>query len=109
MWLLRILIFVVLLAALVLVGLKNNTPVALDLFWYQLVDVPLYLVMFGAAIVGLLLGLGFAGVREVQWRVALSRQRRASSEAERELQGLRMAPLDEHPLSPDDDAGDQTS
>jgi len=91
------------------VGLKNNTPVALDLFWYQLVDVPLYLVLFGAAIVGLLLGLGFAGVREIQWRVALSRQRRESSDVERELQGLRMAPLEEHALPPDDNAGDPTS
>jgi uncharacterized integral membrane protein len=108
MWLLKILIFVVLLAALVFVGLKNSTPVPLDLFGYQLTEVPLYLALFGAAIVGLLLGLGFAGVREIQWRVALSRQRRESSEAERELQGLRMASLDEEPRSPGDSAEDQT-
>jgi uncharacterized integral membrane protein len=102
MWLLKILIFVGLLAALVIIGLKNSTPVPLDLFGYKLTDVPLYLALFGASIVGLLLGLGFAGVREIQWRVVLSRQRRESSEAERELQGLRMASLDEEPRSPDD-------
>ena len=109
MWLFKILIFVVLLAALVIVGLKNSTPVPLDLFGYQFFDVPLYLALFGASIIGLLLGLGFAAVREIQWRVALSRQRRESSEAERELQGLRMAALDEHPLSSDDNDDDQTS
>lgn len=93
MWLLKTLLFVALLGALVVVGLKNHTPVALDLFGWQLTEVPLYLALFGAALFGLVLGLVFAGVREIQWRVALSRQRRESADAERELQGLRMASL----------------
>jgi uncharacterized integral membrane protein len=94
MMLLKSLIFVVLLVVLVFVGLKNNTPVELHLFQWSLVDVPLYLALFGAALFGLLIGLIFAGVREVQWRVALSRQRRDSADAERELRDLRVAPLE---------------
>jgi len=92
--LLKSLIFVALLVVLVFVGLRNNTPVELHLFNWTLVDVPLYLALFGAALFGLLIGLVFAGVREVQWRVALSRQRRESADAERELQDLRVASLE---------------
>jgi uncharacterized integral membrane protein len=103
MWLLKTLLFVVLLGALVFVGLKNHDPVALNLFGWHLAEVPLYLALYGAALFGLILGLLFAGVREVQWRVALSRQRRESAEAERELQGLRMASLDAPSASTGDD------
>ena len=105
MWLLKTLVFVILLAALVFVGLKNSTPVTLDLFSWELLDIPLYIVLFGSALVGLALGLGFAAVREVQWRVVLTRQRRQSAEAEEELRGLRMASLDE-PVA-DQESGDQ--
>ncbi|RKZ13895.1 hypothetical protein DRQ32_00570 [bacterium] len=105
MWLLKTLLFIVLLAALVFVGLKNNSAVELDLFGWQLADIPLYFVLYGAALVGLALGLGFAAVRELQWRLELSRQRSASAEAEEELRGLRMASLDA-PVS-DEGPGDQ--
>ena len=94
MLLLKTLLFVALLAALVFVGLNNNTPVSLDLFGWQFAGVPLYLALFGAALFGLIIGLAFAGVREIQWRVVLSRQRRESADVERELQGLRTASLD---------------
>lgn len=105
MWLLKTLLFIVLLAALVVVGLKNNSAVSLDLFTWQLLDIPLYLVLYGAALFGLALGLGFAAVRELQWRMVLSRQRRESAEAAEELRGLRMASLDD-PVS-DEGPGDQ--
>ena len=68
--------------------------VTLDLFGWQFTGVPLYLALFGAALFGLIIGLAFAGVREIQWRVVLSRQRRQSADVERELQGLRTASLD---------------
>lgn len=103
MWLLKTLVFVALLGVLVVVGLKNHTPVALDLLGWELANVPLYLALFGAALFGLVLGLIFAAVREIQWRVALARQRRESAEAERELQGLRMASLDAPSTTPRDD------
>ena len=94
MMLLKSLIFVALLAVLVFVGLKNNVPVDLHLFVWSLTEVPLYLALYGAAIFGLIIGLLFAAVREVQWRVELSRQRRSSADAERELQDLRVASLE---------------
>ena len=94
MMLLKSLIFVALLVVLVFVGLKNNTPVELHLFRWSLVDVPLYLALFGAALFGLLIGLIFAGIREVQWRVSLSRQKRDRADADRELQDLRVASLE---------------
>jgi uncharacterized integral membrane protein len=102
MLLLKTLIFVVLLVGLVFVGLRNNAPVSLDLVAWQLTDVPLYLSLFGAALFGLLIGLAFAGVREIQWRMELARQRRQSADAERELHGLRTASL-EAPASEDSD------
>jgi uncharacterized integral membrane protein len=95
MWLLRILLFVALLVALVIVGLGNSAGIDLNLFGHHMTDVPLYLALFGAAIVGLVLGLGFAAVREIQWRVVLSRERRGQATMERELHELRTAPLEE--------------
>ena len=95
MMLLKSLIFVALLVVLVFVGLKNNTPVELHLFQWSLVDVPLYLALFGAALFGLLIGLIFAGVRELQWRVSMSRKKRETADTERELQDLRVASLDQ--------------
>lgn len=105
MWLLKTFVFVALLGALVFVGLTNNEPVSdLNLFgWKPAGDVPLYVVLFGAALFGLIIGLLFAGVREIQWRVELSRQRRESAEAERELRGLRMASLDAPSTTAHDD------
>jgi len=93
--LLKSLIFVALLVVLVFVGLKNNMPVELHLFKWTLVDVPLYLALFGSALFGLLIGLIFAGVRELQWRVSMSRKKRATADTERELQDLRVASLDQ--------------
>jgi uncharacterized integral membrane protein len=94
MMLLKSLIFVALLVVLVFVGLKNNMPVELNLFRWTLVDVPLYLALFGAALFGLLIGMVFAAIRDVQWRVSMSRQKRERTDAERELQDLRVASLD---------------
>lgn len=98
MLLLKTVLFVVLLVALVFIGLKNSTPVPVDLIAWQLADVPLYLALFGGALFGLLLGLGFAAVREIQWRVVLSKKKRQSADSERELQGLRTASLDDPEL-----------
>lgn len=95
MMLLKSLIFVALLVVLVFVGLKNNMPVELHLFKWTLVDVPLYLALFGSALFGLLIGLIFAGVRELQWRVSMSRKKRETADTERELQDLRVASLDQ--------------
>lgn len=94
MWLLRTLVFVALLVALVFVGLKNHAPVDVNLFGWELLAVPLYFVLFGAALFGLILGLVFAVIREVQWRVVVARERRKSVDTEQELRGLRMASLD---------------
>ena len=94
MWLLKTILFVVLLAMLVIVALANDIPVPLHLFGWHVEQAPLFLVMFGAALVGLLGGLLMTAIREVQFRMVLSRQARDKNLLEREVRDLRAAPID---------------
>ena len=93
MWLLKVILFVVFAGVMVWVALGNDTPVDVDLFGSQLLQVPLFSVIFGAAAFGLLVGLGFAGMREIQWKLKERRQGRSQRELEKEIQQLRQAPV----------------
>ena len=93
MWLLRIVLFVVLLALLVLVALDNDRPVDVQLLGWELLQVRLFLVIYAAALFGLLLGMIMLAVREVQWRMQTSRQRKQKALLENEVRDLRAAPL----------------
>lgn len=92
-WLLKILVFVVLLVVLVLVAVNNDVSVPLNLLAWEFENVRLFLVMFGAALFGLLAGLALAGIRELQWRMHVKRHRRDHAHLEREVHELRRGPL----------------
>ena len=93
MWLLRVVVFVLLLALLVVVALSNDARVDIKLLGWELLQVRLFLVIFGSAMLGFLVGLAFTGIREVQWRVARKRQGRELSELQEEVRKLRAAPV----------------
>jgi len=93
-WLLKTAVFVVLLVVLVLVAVSNDATVeSVDLLVWQGENVRVFLVMFVSAIAGLACGLAFAAVRELQWRMHVSRNDREKGELKREVQHLRKAPL----------------
>ena len=93
-WLLKVLIFVVLLVAMVLVAVQNDAPVeSVDLLLVQFENVRLFLVMLVSVIVGLACGLAFAAVRELQWRLHVSRHEREKGDLKREVHHLRQDPL----------------
>jgi uncharacterized integral membrane protein len=93
MWLLRVLIFVALLAILVAVGLQNDGPVDVHFFGKDFLGVPLFAVMFLGALLGLVAGLLLSMVREVKLRMLLSREQRERAVLAREVGELRAAPL----------------
>ncbi|HKK71348.1 MAG TPA: LapA family protein [Candidatus Krumholzibacteria bacterium] len=93
-WLLKIILFVVLLALLVFVAVSNDAVVAeIHLLGWHPTDVPVFLVMFGSALVGLFFGLAFTAVRELQWRMRVSRVLREQGKLKREVDHLRKSPL----------------
>lgn len=92
-WLLKIVIFVVLLVVLVLVAIGNDATVDVNLLLWHVQGVRLFLVMFGAALFGFLAGLALAAVRELQWRVQVSKRQRTEQHLQREVDELRRAPL----------------
>lgn len=94
MWLLKTLLFVALLVVLILFAMGNGTEVEVHLFGKLLAGVPLYLVVFASTVVGLLCGLAFAAIRELQWTMRERRWRREQAQAQREIEQLRRAPVD---------------
>ncbi len=94
MWLLRIVFFILLTVLLVIVALDNDAPVDVHLLGWELLEVRLFLVIFGAAGAGFVLGLILMGVRELQWRLNVSKTKKENALLEREVQNLRAAPLD---------------
>lgn len=94
MWLLRLVLTLVLVALLVVVAVNNTASVELRLLGHHMAGVPLYLVVFGAAFFGLLLGLLLSAVREVQLRGRMRKLDKRRQQLEREVRELRAAPLD---------------
>ncbi len=101
MWLLKTLLFVVLLAFFVTLAVQNNdTPgVDVQLFTWTFLGVPLWVVIFSSAAVGFVLGMVVAAIREVRLRLDLGRLRRQKEELEKEITRLRAAPLEEVALT----------
>lgn len=95
MWLLRTILFVLLLAGLVYVASQNNDPPGstVHLFTWTFTEVRLWAVMFAAALVGFAAGLLVSVFREIRLRLDASHVRRELQTKEREINQLRAAPL----------------
>lgn len=97
---LRYLVLAVLAVALVTVALANRAPVlvsvlpadlaALTGFSWQ-IQVPLFLVIFGGIVAGLLIGFVWEWVREMKHRSTASTKTREVARLERELAAMRDA------------------
>lgn len=92
-------LFLILLAVVLLtVALANRDPVTLQLLPDGIAafvpfpvsgEVPLFIVIFASVLAGLALGFFWEYLREAKHRAAVSRERRAKSALEREVQSLR--------------------
>lgn len=92
-WLLKVVVFVALLVALVFVAVDNDARVDVNLLTWQFTQVRIFVVMLVSAMVGLVAGLAFAAVRELQWRLHLSRKEKEKGELKKEVHHLRKSPL----------------
>ena len=100
MWLLRVFVFVLLLAVFVILAGQNNKEpgVDLELFVWSFTGIKLWWIMFAAALFGFLIGLLVSAFREIKLRMDFSKLRRDKIVLEREISELRAAPL--HDLGP---------
>ncbi|QBY02596.1 LapA family protein [Rhodophyticola sp. CCM32] len=83
---------------LVVLALANRAPMTLELLpeglavwigWSYAIEMPVFLVIFGGVIMGLLIGFVWEWLREHRHRADASRQRRDKQRLEREVQGLK--------------------
>jgi uncharacterized integral membrane protein len=93
-WLLRIIVFILLTVFLVIVALDNDASVDVQLLGWEFLGVRLFLVVFASAGAGFIMGLILMGIREVQWRVNVSKTKKEKNLLENEVRNLRAAPLD---------------
>lgn len=95
MWLLKTLLLTALVVGLLTVALQNSEPrVDVSIFGYDFLQVRLFIVMFGAALAGFVVGLLFSAYRELRLRMRLSSERRQRDLLDREVRDLRAAPID---------------
>jgi uncharacterized integral membrane protein len=96
-WLLRTILFVVLLVVFVVLAVQNTgTPVSsVQFFGWKQEMVPVWIVIFGSALVGFLAGLIVSGIREIRLRLEAAKLRRERNELQKEIARLRAAPLEE--------------
>ncbi len=96
--LLRLLFLVVLGVALLTIAFANRAPVTLTLLpedmglflgWNPVVQLPLFLVIFGGIVAGLAIGFVWEWFREGKHRTAAVRHRRTAQDLEREVSRLR--------------------
>jgi len=93
-WVVRLIVFVVLLVTLVYVFWTNaGQTVDLNLFGREFLDLGLFWVVVASFFLGLLAALPGMGLREIQLRRNLTRQRKENQTLERELADLRALPL----------------
>lgn len=92
-WLLKVIVFVVLLVLLVFVAVSNDGVVDVHLLGWHFTEVRVFLIMLISAMVGLSCGLAFAAVRELQWRLHIGKQEREKGDLKREVHHLRKSPL----------------
>lgn len=98
MRLVRVAFLVVLAAVLVVLALANRGPVMLRLLPENMaafvpvptsVTLPLFLVIFAAILLGLLIGFVWEWLREHRYRAEARRQRRTADELKREMRVLK--------------------
>ncbi|MEZ4389436.1 MAG: LapA family protein [Candidatus Krumholzibacteriia bacterium] len=96
MWVIRLVLFLVLLFLLVYFFVTNaGQTVDLNLFGREYLDLGLYWIAGAAFGLGLLAAFVGMGLREFRLRRELSRQRKLQAGLERELADLRALPLQE--------------
>ncbi len=97
MWLLKTIFFVILLVFFVVVAVQNNESpgVTVKLFAWTQHMVPLWIIIFGSALFGFVVGMLVSVVREIRLRLDAAKLRRERDEFQREIARLRAAPLDD--------------
>lgn len=99
----RYAILAVIALSLITVALANRTSVTLNLLPIELsmltgrvysIDLPLYLVVFGSIIVGLLLGFVWEWLREGKYRSEAVRERREKDRLSREVERMKKKAAD---------------
>ncbi len=97
MWLLRTILFVLLLAFFVTLAVQNNgTPgVNVQLFGWTFTGLPLWVVIFASALAGFVVGMAVAAIREIRLRFDTGKLRRERDELQKEIVRLRAAPLED--------------
>ena len=107
MWMVKWLGIAVLLIVLLGFAMLNvGERVSVDLFFWQLQDLPLILVIFEAFIAGMLIWFLIAFVNELRLRNELRGLRRGNEELNRELRVLRNQPLEEVDEGSESEDGD---
>ncbi|MEM6609396.1 MAG: LapA family protein [Pseudomonadota bacterium] len=97
--LIKIIVLAVIAFGLVILALANRTIVTLELLpqeiagWVGIsfapIELPLFLVIFGGVAIGLLVGFIWEWLREHRHRAEASRERRARTKLEREVETLK--------------------
>lgn len=92
-------IFLVILAlVLVIIAFANREPVTLRLLpdefarflpWGRVVELPLFIVIFGAIVVGVAIGFFWEWLREHKYRAAASRRGREAAKLKREVSRIK--------------------
>ena len=94
----KYLFLVVVAIALVVLALANRDTVVLEIWpeglapwigWSYAIELPLFLVILGGVVLGLLIGFVWEWLREHRHRAEASRQRRAATRLEREVETLK--------------------
>ncbi len=93
------------LLALIIVGVslfvsRNADPVSVDLGFRTLVDVPLWMSLLGAGLLGAALAVAFFSWPLVSLRLRVRRGGKRITELEQEVHGLRTLPLSEEAPEP---------
>ena len=102
MWVVRLVVFLLLLFLLVYLFVANaGQTVDLKLFTYEFLDLGLFWVVSGSFALGLLAALSGMGLRELQLRRGMGRLRKEKQVLERELADLRSLPLNDLAAEPE--------
>ncbi len=106
MWIIKGILYLLVLIAMALFFTQNSgESVDLKLLHWEYLDIPLYYVMLGGFLCGILVSLVVGGVREVKLRNRLRIQGRDLKDRDAEIAELRALPLRE--MSAGDTAGSE--
>ncbi len=103
MWIIKGILYLFVLIAMALFFTQNSSQsVDLKLLHWQYLDIPLYYVMLGGFLCGLLVSLVVGGIREVKLRNRLRKLGRDLRDRDSEIAELRSLPLRELDDSPEE-------